>query len=99
MDTDSLYLVLAEDFFYECILLIKQVEWNENEAKIVETTSEQMRKTFFPVLAAVKISNISRENQDCSRRSSDAPKCCAFLVKHFAVTMVKVKSISLAVKE
>ena len=61
MDTDSLYLVLAEEYFYECILLIKRVEWNENEAKIVETASEQMRKTFSPVLAAVKISNIKRE--------------------------------------
>ena len=71
----------------------------KGEARTVETISEQMQKTtFFPVLAVLNIRNKTRKNQDCSRMSSDAPKCYACVVKPIAVTIVKVKSISLAVK-
>ena len=67
-----------------------------NEARTVETTSEQMQKknNFFSVLAVLNIRHMTRENQDYSRRSSDAPKSYACVVKPIAVTIVKVKSIS-----
>ena len=71
----------------------------KGEARTVETTSEQMQKTTcFHVLAVLNIKNMTRENQDCSRRSSEAPKGYACVVKPIAVTIVKVKTISLAVK-
>ena len=41
---------------------------------------------------------MTRENQDCLRRSSDAQECYACVVKPIAVTIVKVKCISLAGK-
>ena len=68
----------------------------KSEARTVETTSEQMQKktTFFPVLAVLNIRNMTRENQDCSMRGSDAPQCYACVVNPNAVTIVKVKSIS-----
>ena len=49
----------------------------KNEARTVETTSEQMRKkNFFPVLAALNIRNMTRENQDCSRVFRCSKKLC-----------------------
>ena len=57
------------------------------------------RNNFSPVLAALNIRNLTRKNQDCSMRSSDAPKCCLSVVKRIAAAIVKVKSISLAVKD
>ena len=51
-----------------------------------------MRKTTFsPVLVALNIRNKTRENQDGSRRSSDAPKCYACVVKRIAVMIEKSK--------
>ena len=91
MDTDSLYLALAEEDLDDCILPSKRAEWTERRSK-------DCRDDFRAVLAVLNIRNMTRENQDCSRRSSDAPKCYACVVKPIAVTIVKVKSISLAVK-
>ena len=66
----------------------------------METISEQrLETTISPVLIALNIRNMTRENQDCSRRSSDAPKCYASVVKLVAVMIVKVKSIFFAVKD
>ena len=67
----------------------------KSEAGTVERTSEQMRIiTFSPVLATLIIRNMTRENQGCSRRVSNAPIYCASVVKLLAVTILKVKSIS-----
>ena len=67
----------------------------KTEAGTTETISEQMRKTTFPpVIAALNVKNMTRENQDRSRRSSNAPICCASVVKFIAVTIVKVKIIT-----
>ena len=60
----------------------------KSETRTIETILEQMRKTIFSnVLAALNVRNMTRENQDCSRRSSDAPKCCAYVEKLIAVTI------------
>ena len=70
----------------------------KSKARTVETISEQMqKKNFSPILAALYIRNMTRENQDCSKRCSDAPKCYTCVVNSNAVTVVKVKNISLAV--
>ena len=100
MDTDSLYLDLAEEDLDDCILPSKRAEWTERRSKDCrdDFRADAKKTTFFPVLAVLNIINMTRENQDCSRRSSDAPKCYACVVKPIAVTIVKVKSISLAVK-
>ena len=41
---------------------------------------------------------MTKENRDYSRRSSDAPKCSVWVAKLIPVTIIKVKSVSLAVK-
>ena len=96
MDSDSLCLALAEEELDDFILPSKRAEWIERRSKDCrDDFRADAKNNFFPVLAAL---NMTRENQDCSRRSSDAPKCNACVVKPIAVTIVKVKSISLAVK-
>ena len=71
----------------------------KSKTRTVETILEQIRKiTFSHVLAALNIGNMTRENQVCSWRSSDALKCCACVAKRIAVTIVKVKSIKKAVR-
>ena len=100
MDTDFLYLALAEEDLDYCILPSKRAEWTETRSKDCrdDFRADAKKNTLFPVLAVLNIRNMTRENQDCSRRSSDAPKCYACVVKPIAVTIVKVKRISLVVK-
>ena len=94
-DTDFLYLALAEEDLGDCILPSKRAEWTEKRSKDCrDDFRADAKTTFFPVLAVLNIRNMTIENPDCSRRSSDAPKCYACVVKTIAVTVVKVKSIS-----
>ena len=68
----------------------------KSKTRTLKTILEQIQKQlFFLVFAALNMKNVTRENQDCS----DAPKGCACVVKFISVAMVKVKSISLAVKD
>ena len=100
IDTDFLYLALSEEDLDDCILPSKRIEWIERQSKDCrdDFRADAKKTTFLPVFAVLNIRNMTRENQDCSRRISDAPKCYACLVKPIAATIVKVKSISLAVK-
>ena len=100
MNKDSLYLALAEEDLHKCILPSKRAQRNEKRSKDCrDDFKADSENIFFPVLAALNIRNISRQNQDCSNRSSDVTKCCVYVVKLIAVTIVKVGKISLAVKE
>ena len=100
MDTYSLFLALVEGNLDECILLSKPAEWIEMRSKDCrDNFRADGKKTSSTVLAALNIRNMTRENQYCSRRSSDAPTCYACVVKPIAVTIVKNKSISLQVKD
>ena len=99
MDTDSFYLDLAEEDLDDCIIPSKRAEWTEKRNKDCrDDFRADAKNNFFPVLAILNIRNMTTENQDCSRRSSDTAKCIAGVVKPIAVTIVKVKSISLSVK-
>ena len=75
MDTDSRYLDLAEEILDECILPSKRAEWKGKQNKdCQENFRAHAKNNFSHVLAALNISSMTRENQDCSRRSSDALK-------------------------
>ena len=97
MDTDSFELALAEENLDERILPSKRAEWIEKRRKDCrDQFKADAKNNFCLVLAALNKRNMTRENQDCSWRSSDEPKICASVVKTFAVLIVKVQSISLA---
>ena len=100
MDTDFLYLAQVEEDLDECIFPSKRAEWTEKQSKDCRDDFRAVAKhNFSLVLVALNIRIMTIENQDCSRRSSDAPKCYACVVKSIAVMIVKVKSISLAVHD
>ena len=100
MDTDSLYLALAEEDLDERILPSKRAEWIEKRSKDCRDDFKADAKIkFSSVLTFLNIRNMTKENQDYSRRNSDASKYCACVVKLIAVTIAKIKCISLAVKD
>ena len=73
MDIDSLYLALAENNLDDCILPSKRAERTEKRSKDSrDDITADAKNKFFPVLADLNIRNMTIENQDCSRRSSDA---------------------------
>ena len=93
MDTDVLYLAVAEKICVPLFFPASELNGLKGEARTVETISEQMRITSFPaVLATLNIRNLTRENQDCSRKLSNAPIYCVSVVKLNAVTIVEVKT-------
>ena len=99
-ETDSFYLAQAEENLDECIFPSKRAEWTEKRSKDCrDKFRADAQNNFSIVLVALNIRNMNRENQDCSRKSSIAPKCYACVIKPIAVMIVKVKSISLAVKD
>ena len=77
MDRDSLYLALAEEDLDDFIFHSKRAEWTEtrNNDCREDFRADEKKTVFFLVLTVPNIRNMTRENQDCSRRSSDAPKC------------------------
>ena len=69
----------------------------KSEARVFETIWSRYEKHCCPVLAALNMINMTTENQDCSRRSSDSLKGCVLLVKLIDVTNLKMETIVLAV--
>ena len=81
MGTDSLYLALAEEDLDDSILPGKRAEWTEKRSNDCrDDFRADAKNNFFPVLTVLNIRNMTRENQDFSRRISDAPKCYACVV-------------------
>ena len=95
MDTDSLYLDSDE-----CIPPSKRAERTEKQSKDCrEDLRADAKNNFFPVLAALNIRNMTRENQGCSRRRrSDVPKCCASVVKLFCCNNSKSQTYKFSSK-
>ena len=98
IDANSRDLALAGEDLDEGILPSKRAEWIEKRSKDCRDNFRADAKNYFsPALAALNIRKTKRENQECSRGSSNVLKFCACGVKIVAVTIVKVKS--LAVKD
>ena len=54
MDTNSLYLALAEDLC-ECFFPVSEQNGMENKARIAETVLEQAQKRIFPRTCCSKV--------------------------------------------
>ena len=97
MDTNFCSLAFGIDDY---ILPSKRAEWTEKRSKDCrDDFREDAKNNFSPILAALNLRNMTRENHNYSRRSSELSKCHACVVKPIAVTLVKVKIVSLAVKD
>ena len=57
MDTDSLYLALAEEDLDDCILPSKRAEWTERQSRDCrdDFRADAKKNNFFPVLAVLNI--------------------------------------------
>ena len=96
MYSDSLYLAWAEEDLDDCIFPSEWAEWTENRNKNCRDDFRVDEKNnFFPIVAVLNIRKTKRENQDCSRRSSDALKCLACVVKPIKSQKYKFSSKSL----
>ena len=81
MHTDFLYLALAEEDLDYCILPSKRADWTEKQSKDCrDDFRADAKNNFSPVLVVLNKRNMTRENQDCSRRSSDVLKSYASVV-------------------
>ena len=74
-------------------------EQNRSEARTVETIWEQMLKTTPLHTCCSKHQKHDKMEPRLFKEEFICDKCCACVLNSFAVTIVKVKNISLAVKE
>ena len=88
MDTDLLFLGLAENDLYVCKRSERKQEWELLRSKHCNDsfTADACRNFFCRTFCAKFPKNTTQQSLNCSRRSFDAPKCCAFLAKHTTVT-------------
>ena len=90
MDTDSLYLTLAEEDLDECIFPSERAEWTEKRSKDCrDDFRTDAKNNFFPRTCCSK--HKKQDKREPGWRSSDAPKCYACVVKRIAAMIEKSK--------
>ena len=100
MDTDSLYLALAEKELYDCIRPDKKREWIDiRSSDCADDFIANATTNFFPVLAAQNTKNMTSANLDSSRKNFVARKCCVCAARRIAVMIRNQKNSSLAAKD
>ena len=76
MDTDSLYLALAEENVYHCIKPDKRAAWEkmrENDCR--DCFKADAKSNFSPERVAVRIKNMINGIQDFLKKNLDVQKC------------------------
>ena len=98
MDTDSLYLALAETNLYDCIQEDKKEVWEFLRSEDCnDNFVADYSGNFFP--RAVKSTrNTTRENRVFSRRNSGVQKCCVSVARPIVAMMPSRTSIISAAK-
>ena len=99
MDTDSLYLALAEDNLDDCILPEKKAQWTpicRNDCR--DDFIADADKKFSHVHAALFTKSMTNENLDYSKKNFAALKCCACAARSIAAMIVRATNSSLAAK-
>ena len=99
MDTDSLYLALAEDNLDYCILPVKEAQWtliHRNDCG--DDFIADADKNFFHVHAALFTKSITNENLDYSKKNFAVLKSCACAARRIAAMIVRATNSNLAAK-
>ena len=99
MDTDSLYLALAEDNLDDCILPEKKAQWTlirRNNCR--DDFIADADKNFFHVHAALFTKSMTNENLDYSKKDFAALKCCACAARRIAAMIGRATNSNLAAK-
>ena len=98
MDTDSLYLALAEENFYDCIQPAKRAAWEkmrENDCR------DSFKQTLISSLerVAVRIKSMISRSRDVLKKNLDAQKSYVCVARHIAAMTTSPISSNLAVKD
>ena len=100
MDTDSLYLALAEENLYDCIKPDKRAAWEKLGKMTVETLSRRMQNLISSLeRVAVRIKIMISGNRDFLKKNSDVQKCYVCVARHIAAMTLSQISSNLAVKD
>ena len=93
VDTGSLYLALSEEKLEDIILPEKRNEWKQYVREIAQIASLRMPQTTSSQERVVLLTrSIIRCNQNCLKKNSRVPNCCACVAKPFVATIKRVTS-------
>ena len=97
MDTDSLYLALAEENLYDCIQPEKRDIWEkmrENDCKHFQGRCKNLVSSLERF--AVSIKSMISGTRDLSKRNLDAHKCYVYIAKLIAAMTTEQTNSNLA---
>ena len=85
MDTDSLYLALAEENLYGCILPDKRAAWEKmRESDCRDSFKADAKSNFFPRTCCSIHKNMISGTWDFSKKNLGAQKFSVYVVRHIA---------------
>ena len=99
MDTDSLYLALAEKELEDCIKPEMRAEWQRLRSKlcVVSVTADAVANSF-PRTCCVKHKQHKKESLVFLKKSSDVRRCYGYVVRHTAAMTSLLTNLISAVK-
>ena len=99
MDTDSLYLTLAEKELEDCIRPEMRAEWQSLRSNdCVDSFTADAVANFFPKTCCVKQNSMIRESLAYLKKISDVRRCYVYAVRHTAAMTSPLINLNLAVK-
>ena len=99
MNTDSLYLVLAEENLKDCILP-KKTQWLQiRRIDCRDDFNANANKNILHVHAALFIQSMINENPFYSKKNSSLLKCCTCAAKRIAAMIVRWTKLNLVAKD
>ena len=99
MDTDSLYLALAEENSYDCIKPDKRAAWEKmrkNECR--DSFKADAKTNFFPRTCWSTHKKYDKREPGLLKKNLDVQKCYVCVVRHIAAMTTSQISSNLAVK-
>ena len=99
MDTDLLYLALAEKQLEDCIRPEMRAEWQRLRSNdCVKSFTADAVANFFPRACCVQHKHMIRENLVFLKKSSDKRRCYVYVVRQTAAMTSPLINLNLAVK-
>ena len=100
MDTDSLYLVLAEESSYDCIQPDKRAAWEKmRENYCRDSFKADANSNFLPRTCCSTHKKHDKRRRDFSKKNSGAQKCYVHVAKLIAAMTTKQINSILAAKD
>ena len=100
MDTDSLYLALAEENLYDCIKPDKRAAWEKRGKMTAETLSRRMQNLISSLeRVAVSIKSMINGSRDYLKKNLDVQKYYVCVARYIAAMTTSPMSSNLTVKD